>query len=88
MATKHSRTGMDLISYTPAAHRGLIALRSAKNNRPFNAVLDEDYIREVQMLRPGAVLPSPITVSRDINLIYTEMSRKVKEYFMVCYFCT
>lgn len=69
--------------YSPAAHRALIALRCAKNNRPFNAVLDEDYQDEIRMLRPGTVLPSPITVSRDINEIYLEMSRHVKNYFTV-----
>lgn len=72
-----------MIPYSPAAHRAFIALRSAKSNRPFNAVADEDYLGEVQMLRPGAVLPSPITVSRDIRMIYEEMSRKVREYFIV-----
>lgn len=71
------------IPYSVAAHRALIAMRCAKNSRPFNAVLDEDYIAEVAMLRPGTILPSPITVSRDINEIYLEMSHHVKSYFSV-----
>jgi hypothetical protein len=69
--------------YSPAAHRALIAMRCAKNHRPFNSVLDEDYQAEVEMLRPGTVLPSPQTVSRDIKAMYAEMSKNVRNYFMV-----
>jgi hypothetical protein len=69
--------------YSSAAHRTLIALRCAKNHRPFNSVLDEDYRAEVEMLRPGTVLPAPQTVSRDIKAIYAEMSKNVRNYFMV-----
>ena len=36
--------------YTHAGHHTLIALQCAKNHRPFNSVLDEDYQAEVQML--------------------------------------
>ena len=71
--------------YSTAAHRTLIAMRCAKNHRPFNSVLDEDYQAEVEMLRPGTVLPSPQTVSRDIKSIYLEMSKNVRNYFMVTY---
>jgi len=38
------------ISYSEAGHRALIALRCAKNARPINSVLDEDYRLEVEML--------------------------------------
>lgn len=69
--------------FSPAAHRTLIAMRCAKNHRPFNSVLDEDYQAEVEMLRPGTILPSPVTVSRDIKAIYAEMSKNVRNYFMV-----
>lgn len=69
--------------YSAAAHRTLIAMRCAKNHRPFNSVLDEDYQAEVQMLRPGTILPSPQTVSRDIKAIYSEMSKNVRNYFLV-----
>ena len=53
-------------TYSVAAHRTLIALRCAKNHRPFNSISDDDYRTEVQMLRPGMVLPHPSTVGRDI----------------------
>jgi hypothetical protein len=62
------------IPYTEAAHRALIALRCAKNHRPFNSVLDEDYQAEVNMLRPGTKLPHPAAVSRDIQAIYLDLS--------------
>ena len=71
--------------YSPAAHRTLIAQRCAKNHRPFNSVTDEDYIAEVEMLRPGTKLPSPSTVSRDIRAIYAEVSKFVRTYFLVCH---
>jgi hypothetical protein len=71
--------------YTPAGHCTLIALRCAKNHCPFNLVLDEDYQAEVEMLRPGTIIPSPQTVSCDIKAMYTEMSKHVRNYFMVCH---
>ena len=71
------------IPYTEAAHRVLIALRCAKNHRPFNSVLDEDYQAEVNMLRPGTKLPHPATVSRDIQAIYLNMSKHICDYFEV-----
>ncbi|KAF9524139.1 hypothetical protein CPB83DRAFT_774337, partial [Crepidotus variabilis] len=71
--------------YSPSAHRALIALRSAKSNRPYNSVSDEDYHLEVEMLRAGVSqrLPAPITVSRDVKAIYIEMSKHVAKYFEV-----
>jgi hypothetical protein len=69
--------------YTPQAHRALIAMRCAVNKRPFNFVADPLYIEEVKLLRPDVIVPSPRTVSRDINEIYIEGSKNVKEYFSV-----
>lgn len=73
------------IPYSVAAHHALIALRCAKNHRPFNSVLDEDYQTEVNMLRPGTKLPHPHTVSRDIQSIYLDMSRHVRNYFQASF---
>jgi hypothetical protein len=71
------------ILYTKAAHRALIALHCAKNHCPFNSVLDEDYQAEVDMLHPGTKLLHPATVSRDIQVIYLNMSRHIRNYFQV-----
>lgn len=71
------------VQFSDAAFRARQALRSAKNNRPFNMVTDEDYIAEVQMLRPGTHIPSPATISRDINSLYLAMSIMVRNYFAV-----
>ncbi|KAF5315255.1 hypothetical protein D9619_006958 [Psilocybe cf. subviscida] len=68
--------------YTYATHRALIALRCAKNFRPFNMVTDSDYILEVLLLRPGTKIPDPSTVSRDIKHIYEQMALHVKNYFL------
>ncbi|KAF8219916.1 hypothetical protein L208DRAFT_1180880, partial [Tricholoma matsutake] len=67
--------------YSAAAHCTLIAMQCAKNHPPFNSVLDEDYQVEVEMLRPGTILPGPQTVSHDIKSIYAEMSKNVQNYF-------
>ncbi|TFY82246.1 hypothetical protein EWM64_g1767 [Hericium alpestre] len=67
--------------YTPARHRALIALRCAESKRPFNSVQDPRYLEEIELLRPGTVVPSPSTVSRDSNDIYVQGSNAVKQYF-------
>ncbi|QRW00786.1 hAT family dimerization protein [Ceratobasidium sp. AG-Ba] len=67
--------------YSEARHRVLIALRCAQNKRAFNSVSDRLYRQEVEMLRPGTTLPSPITVSRDMQVIYANSANGVKEYF-------
>jgi hypothetical protein len=72
------------VKYTPANHQTLIAMRCAKSHRPMNSVADEDYQTEVEMLRPGTVLPHPSTVSRDIKSIYLTWSILVRTYFAVC----
>ena len=46
----HIKPKSPAISYSEAGHRALIALRCAKNARPINSVLDEDYRLEVEML--------------------------------------
>ncbi|KAF8960255.1 hypothetical protein BDZ97DRAFT_1622453, partial [Flammula alnicola] len=72
-----------MVIYSPAGHRALIALRCAKYSRPFNMVTDDEYVREVMMLRPNTIIPNPSTISRDIKLIYSEMSKHVRSYFRV-----
>ncbi|KAG8903891.1 hypothetical protein FRC01_008939, partial [Tulasnella sp. 417] len=67
--------------YTPAGHRALIAIRCARRHRPANMVADPEYLLEVEMLRPGTIVPSPSTVARDIKDIYLAASAKVKDHF-------
>ncbi|KAF8799451.1 hypothetical protein BYT27DRAFT_7006561, partial [Phlegmacium glaucopus] len=74
------------IPYSEPAHRALIALCCAKNARPINSVLDDDYKLEVEMLQPGTKIPHPMTVQRDLLYIYEQASIVVKNYFLVCYF--
>lgn len=75
------------LEYSKPNHRAMIALRCAANQRPFNMVADELYQAEVSMLRPGTVLPSPATVSRDSQHLYLELSKSVSDYFVVCFVC-
>jgi hypothetical protein len=72
-------------TYTPSRHRALIAMRCAASKRPFQSVEDAYYLEEVEMLRPGTVVPSRSTVSRDINAIFRQGSVHVKDYFEVQY---
>jgi len=69
--------------YTPAAHCTIIAMRSATSNHPFNAVTDKYYKMEVEMLRPGTIIPHPTTISQDIKHLYVELSKTVRQYFKV-----
>lgn len=73
------------LQYTYATHRVLIALRCAKNFRPFNMVSDSDYIMEVILLCPGTQTPDPSVISRNIKHIYECMSIHVKDYFLVSF---
>ncbi|QRV99835.1 AC transposase [Ceratobasidium sp. AG-Ba] len=68
-------------SYSEARHRVLIALRCAQNKRSFNSVDDDLYKQEVHLLRPGTILPSSRTVSRDTQVLYACSSDGVKSYY-------
>ena len=72
-------------TYTPAAHRVVIAMKSATSNHPFNAVHDKYYRMEVEMLRPGTKIPHATTVSRNIKFLYVELSKTVRDYFKVSF---
>ena len=48
-----------------------------------NEILDDDYRTEVDMLRPGTVVPHPATIQRDLINIYIHMSTFVMNYFLV-----
>ncbi|KAJ7136803.1 hypothetical protein C8R44DRAFT_607826, partial [Mycena epipterygia] len=69
---------------SPAVHCVITALRTATSRHPFNSVNNKSYYKmEVEMLRPGTVIPSATTVSRDLKLLYLEQSHHVKSYFVV-----
>ncbi|KAF8593292.1 hypothetical protein BDV93DRAFT_461514, partial [Ceratobasidium sp. AG-I] len=70
-------------TYSVAKHRTLIAIRCAQSKRSFNSIADDLYRQEVELLRPGTSLPSPQTVSRDMQVIYSTAAAGVKEYFQV-----
>ncbi|KIJ90057.1 hypothetical protein K443DRAFT_49779, partial [Laccaria amethystina LaAM-08-1] len=69
------------IPYSEANYRTLIAHHCAKSACPINMVMDEDYLAEVEMLRPGTLVPSSNTVQRDLMHIYTMASVFVMNYF-------
>ena len=82
---RQKNTPADVIPYSESGHRVLIAMRCAKQSRPINTVLDEDYLQEIQMLRPGTKIPHPTTVQRDLIHIYVHASTWVMNYFLVCF---
>ncbi|EGN92942.1 hypothetical protein SERLA73DRAFT_28424, partial [Serpula lacrymans var. lacrymans S7.3] len=61
-----------------AAYCAIIAMWCAVSRRPFNSVMDPHYLAEVELLRPGTILPSPCIVSHDIQAIYAIISSKIK----------
>ncbi|KAL1698216.1 hypothetical protein EV121DRAFT_218520 [Schizophyllum commune] len=71
------------IPYSPLNHRTLIALRSAASHRPFHMVKDKFYEMEVQMLRPATILPSPQTISADLERLYIGLTNDLKKHLIV-----
>jgi hypothetical protein len=78
-------TSTDAIPYSESGHHVLIAMQCAKQSWPINSVLDEDYLQEVEMLRPGTKVPHATTVQRDLIHIYEHASTWVMNYFLVCF---
>ncbi|KAJ6513953.1 hypothetical protein DFH09DRAFT_941304, partial [Mycena vulgaris] len=70
--------------HSPAAHFAIIVMRTATSHRPFSFFNDKYYKMGVEFLRPGTILPSRSTVSRDLKLLYVELSRNVKSYLWYC----
>ncbi|KAJ3573237.1 hypothetical protein NP233_g2572 [Leucocoprinus birnbaumii] len=70
------------ITYSEAAHRAIIALHCARNQRPFNIVNDPMYKAEVDLLRPGTSVLTPEMLSRDTLLLHQELSRSVRDHFL------
>ena len=71
--------------FTEVHHRAIVALRCAASHHAFNMVNDPFYKQEVELLRPGTKIPSPRTVSRDIQTLYQMGSKRVFEYFFLCF---
>ncbi|KAL1670973.1 hypothetical protein EV122DRAFT_227275 [Schizophyllum commune] len=71
------------LEYSVAAHRTLIALRSAACHRPYHMVADKFYRAEVEMLRPGTPIPSPPTVAEDVRQLYRGLSADLGQYLRV-----
>ncbi|KAK6971893.1 putative AC transposase [Favolaschia claudopus] len=57
-------------------------LRCACLKRAFNEIEDSWYRMEVQLLRPGTVVPSADTVAEDVQRLYVSLAHEVKKYFL------
>lgn len=69
--------------YSEARHRAILAIWSAHGRRSFESLTDEFHQMEVEYLRPGTKLPSPVTISRDVKAIHAKYAPKVRDYFQV-----
>lgn len=79
-----ANTVLGPMPYLEAMHHVIIALKSATSHWPFNAVHDKYYRLEVELLRPGTLIPHVTTMSHDIKHLYVELSKTVCDYFQVC----
>lgn len=64
-------------------HRVMIVLRCACSKRSFQSLKDPWYLAEVQLLLPGALLPSPQTSQRDLLLLHEAFIPLFIKYFLV-----
>lgn len=72
--------------YTEARHRAICALRVCVSKRSFESQDDPLYRKEVELLRPGTLVPSSYTVSRDVSTLYKGFAPVVEKYFeVICY---
>ncbi|KAK7461760.1 hypothetical protein VKT23_008190 [Stygiomarasmius scandens] len=78
---KASLSDMTTIGYSEARHRAIIALRCTRSKRAFKMVEDELYLQEVELLRPGTIVPSADTVVEDVQRLYVGLATVVKNYF-------
>ncbi|KAF5345585.1 hypothetical protein D9756_011054 [Leucocoprinus leucothites] len=67
--------------YSRALHHVVAVLHCSDSQRPFNMQGDFWYLVEVEILRAGAIPPSPQMVSHDTRQLYPLMSGGVRKYF-------
>jgi len=80
---RQKNTSADAIPYSESGHHVLIAMWRAKQQRLINSVLDEDYLWEVEMLRPRTKVLHPTTVQWDLIHIYEHASIWIMNYLLV-----
>ncbi|KAF8595111.1 hypothetical protein BDV93DRAFT_408332, partial [Ceratobasidium sp. AG-I] len=70
-------------SYSYAMHLAIIVMSCAYHYLPFARVLDNLFRRQVELLRPGTIVPDSSTVSRTTRFVYEQQAHRVKSYFQV-----
>ncbi|KAE9401700.1 hypothetical protein BT96DRAFT_817556 [Gymnopus androsaceus JB14] len=70
LAIEQNSDGPLQLCYSPAAHCAILVLQCASSYHPFHFVNDCWYQVEVEMLRPGTMIPSASTLSCDTKLLY------------------
>jgi hypothetical protein len=73
----------ELAEYSEAKHQAILAIRCARDRRSFESVVDDLHRQEVELLRPGTVLPVSATISNDVKAIYSDASYAVARYLQV-----
>ncbi|EIM91656.1 uncharacterized protein STEHIDRAFT_30972, partial [Stereum hirsutum FP-91666 SS1] len=79
----HSASSEETPVYSEAMHRAIISIRCAASKRSFQSLKDPLYLREVHLLRPGTLLPSPQTGQRDLVRLHEGFKPRATKYFVV-----
>ncbi|QRV80904.1 hAT family dimerization protein [Ceratobasidium sp. AG-Ba] len=68
-------------TYTYAMHLAILVMSCAYHYLPFARVLDKLFRLQVELLRPGTVVPDSSTISRTTQFVYQQQAHRVKTYF-------
>ncbi|KAJ7585604.1 hypothetical protein C8J56DRAFT_720457, partial [Mycena floridula] len=67
--------------YSQARHHAICALRVATSKCPFASQDDPLYRMEIELLRPGTMVPSSDNVAHDVRKLYAGFAPYVQQYF-------
>ena len=74
------------VNYSYARVRFLLAMWIARRHRPFTIVEDPEFKELLCMLYPRVEIPSRVTVSRNLKVIFEDSRARVKVMFEVRFF--
>jgi hypothetical protein len=82
------RTGKGKVTYSHRQHtkaeaRAEIVRWVAESNRPFSVVSDRGFQNLMKTGRPGMYIPSPTTVSRDVQLVFENARTRIAKILQV-----
>lgn len=75
---------MSGVTYSPARLHFLLAMWVSRHHCPFTVVEEPEFQQIIRMLYAKAKLPSCITLSCNVQTIFSECKGKLINYFQVC----